>query len=94
MGKVALIDTKQGLALCGAGYLKGVEKRYNDQMLVATYLKNNGEIIIENLRYFTHYRSKKQFKNAQATCKLTKLRRKLKKSDNLEWGTRKVRFRD
>lgn len=94
MGKFALVDTKQGLALCGAGYLKGIDKKFNDQMLVATYLKNNGEIIIENLRYFKHYRSKEQLKNARAKCRLTKLCRKLKKSDDLEFDQRKVRFRD
>jgi hypothetical protein len=94
IGKIALVETKQGIVLCGAGYLKVVDKRSNDQYLAASYLMNNGEIIIENLRYFTHYRSKKQFKNAEAKCRLTKLRRKFKKSDDLEWGTRKLRFRN
>jgi hypothetical protein len=92
MGKYALVNTKQGLALCGAGYLKGVDKRANDQMLIASYLKNNGKIVIENLRYFKHYRSKSNFKGAMAKCRLTDIRRKLNKSDNLEWGERKVRF--
>ncbi|GEM_PF-6797777 len=92
MGKYYLVQTKQGLALCGAGYLKGIDKRVNDQLLTASFLKNNGKIIIENLRYFKHYRTKKQFENAEAKCRLTTLRRKLKKSDKLEWGERKVRL--
>jgi hypothetical protein len=94
MGKIALINTKDGLALCGAGYLKGIDKVFNDQMLVATYLKNNDKIIIENFRYFSHYRSKKDFKTAKAKCRLTTLKRKLKDSDDLELGRRSSRFVD
>jgi hypothetical protein len=94
MGKIALVNTEQGLALCGAGYLKGVDKRFNDQMLTATYLENNGKIILENFRYFSHYRSKSKFKGATAKCRLTKLRRNLKASDDISIGQRKVRFRE
>jgi hypothetical protein len=94
MGKIALVNTDQGVALCGAGYLKGVDKRFNDQMLNATYLKNNGKIIIEGFRFFKHYRSKNQFKGASANCRLTKLRRKLQKSDDIQLGQRKVKFRE
>jgi hypothetical protein len=95
VGKIALIETKQGLALCGAGYLKGgIQKHINDQMLTSTYIKNNGKIIIENFRYFTHYKSKTNFKNASAKCKLTKLRRGLQDSDNLKFGQRTRTFYD
>ena len=95
MGKIALIETKEGLAVCGAGYLKGgIQKHINDQMLTSTYIKNNGKIIIENFRYFTHYRDKNAFKNASAKCKLTKLRRALKDSDDLKFGQRTTTFYD
>ena len=94
MGKIALLNTDQGLALCGAGYLKGVSKSFNDQLLSVTYLENNGKIILENFRYFSHYRSKKHFKGATAKCRLTKLRRKLKDFDDISIGQRKTRFRD
>jgi hypothetical protein len=94
MGKIALVNTDQGLALCGAGYLKGASKQFNDQLLAVTYLENNGKIILENFRFFSHYRSKKHFKGATAKCRLTKLRRKLKESDDISIGQRKTRFRD